>query len=784
MKTADILRDDFINYFMKNGFKHMNHSSIVSDENDTTLFTVAGMKQFTAWFKDINLAGNNKNIVTVQPCLRIAGKHDDLSNIGVTTRHNTMFEMLGIFSFGKLTKRETINYLWNFLTEICGINKTHLYVTIYKNDEEAFQIWTEIINPNRIARAEMDTNFWSAGAVGLCGPCSEIFFDKEMTLFSEKYQDVYLEDRFLEICNMVFMSYDRKEPDQLEKDMEKLPCVCIDVGAGLERVASVIDKTFDNYSSSTIKPIIKSIKNISNNTDKRIIADHIRAILFIIANGVLPSSHNQGHILRRLIRRICSFYIDINSFELLDINMNLDEIIDSTIQSLSYYTELIEHKDAIQNAIESECDDLKIILSKCAKIFDKNINEDIIFYLHNTFGMPIEISLMWCKKNNIYINTDKLDLLMKKSVNMNKFLLATQSITIKECYEKTESNGKVLEIFNSNGDNIKHNSNNNKIYIILDKTPFYPCGGGQLGDIGIIKGSNFEFKVEDTISQKPDKNSQTIIHVGYLLRGDINIGDDVQTRIDTSIRNGRTRAHTATHLLCDYLSKNYKVKQSGSKVDVDKLTFDVEYNGKFNDKHSDINKYINDIIHKKINVIFEIKPKNEVKELIEVDKYGDMVRIITIKDNNNIYSRQLCGGTHVKNTADIINFKIISESSIKKNVRRFTCITNFIEEDKIEKQTLNYEIKTYTHNDIFIVECINCTNDMFFKNFDKYKNVKKDLIILNKRESGTNLIMLIEKDIATRIKNHFSCHGVIGENRKVNMGTRTQIDIKDLIKVL
>lgn len=793
------IRNSFIHYFENESFKHLMHSPVVSEESDNTLFTVAGMKQFSDFFRNPNIATHEK-IVTVQPCLRISGKHDDLNNIGKTTRHQTLFEMLGIFSFGKLTKKNTIHLLWNWFTQILKIDKQYLYVTIYKTDDEAYEIWSTLIDKNRIARAEMDTNFWSAGSVGLCGPCSEIFFDKEKTAINEPYQNVYLQDRFLEICNMVFMSYDRQHENELEHEMKKLPCVCIDVGAGLERVASVVNETYDNYSVSTIAIILKTIQKYHLNLiENRIMADHFRSILFIVSEGIRPGIKNQSHVLRRLIRRVLLFWCTyVNNEPIIIVQKEtLNDILNSVVNALNYYMHNMDIKiiDECVNIILNEANILNNIIEKSHEMilqFKDNINEHLIVNLYTTYGMPIDVSMFICTKmnSNLILDEQIIDNLIKQHANKQSFTLASQQITIKECYEKTHSMSNIVELFNENRERVNQLNANQIGFIITKNTPFYAQGGGQAGDIGEIYKNNILYaNVTNTIYQKIAKEMYTVIHIVQTLQ-DIHINDIVELKVNEYVRMQRTRAHSATHLLHDFLITKYKIKQAGSRVTEDAFTFDVECHERknFNDMHVEIEQFINEVIAKKANVIVEIVNQKEVQNLIYGEnKYDDNVRVVTMKHNDTIYSRQLCGGTHVSNTEYIRNFKIIRESALSRNVRRFTCVTNFDNIQTTKQQVIsNFKYNVTLQNIYTIIECFDATNDDLQNTFNKYYKQTKNVIVYIRRELGFNMILHIENfKIIELIHTQFNCFGILSPNKtKYTFGSKLNINNTSIIDVL
>jgi alanyl-tRNA synthetase len=780
------IRSDFITFFTSRNFTHLQHSPLVC-HNETTLFTVAGMKQFNAWFKNPVLA-THKNVVTVQPCLRIAGKHDDLNNVGKTKRHNTLFEMLGIFSFGSLSKIQAVEYMWQFLTQY--ISPEYLYVTVYKNDQEIYEFWSKKIGAHRIAKGDINSNFWSAGGVGICGPCTEIFFDTHKTPLNTSFEYAHKADdeinpRFLEITNVVFISLERHHEDDTEEKMTKLSCICIDHGTGLERLESVINGTYDNYSVSALQPIVSVIPH-TDIVAKRVIADHIRAILFLVSEEVRSTATAHGHILRRLLRQIISYYVD--PITLAITLPDFSTVVQTAITCLDYYNQINNTLQSTLQVIHQEAQILQAILYKCkpylVQLTNCNIpeqNEKQIVYLQNTYGLPIAVAKDYCKLHSLHIDDIVVQRMLRANSNQQAFQLASQSNTEKCCYDNTLNiTACAIELYDSNHNRVNDLQSNG--FIVLNRSPFYPCSGGQLGDVGTIYNATCKFEVTDTKIQKPSAGINTIIHFVKHINGQLLENDMVYAHINTTVRIGRERAHTATHILCDYLLKTYGVHQAGSKVDTNSFTFDIETTQKFNAKHQEIEEYVNSVITKAIPVQVTHHNKQDVEHLIQLNAvYDPIVRVISINDQpngNTVYSQQLCGGTHVRNTSDIIQFKILSETALKAGVRRFTCQVGTIATmNDVQQKTNNIHITQ--KNNTAIAQCDFDIVSVFKKLTSKHQY----LIVYMITDKGTQMRMCLPDHIAEQMFEQFNCQGVVNTKTHIHsIGTNKVLTLTDLEK--
>ena len=715
MNSAEV-RNTFIDYFKKNNHEHVRSSPLVPEKDPTLMFTNSGMVQFKNVFTGLETKEFNK-ATTSQKCVRAGGKHNDLENVGFTTRHHTFFEMLGNFSFGDYFKEQAIFYAWDLITKEYGINKDKLLVTIYHNDEESYGFWKKIagLSDNKIIRISSSDNFWSMGDVGPCGPCSEIFYDH-----GNKYDGgppgSHNEDgdRFIEIWNLVFMQY-----EQVDKDTRtNLPKPCVDTGMGLERITALLNGSNDNYSTDLFtkvmeatSEIIKEKININNQSSFRVIADHLRASSFLIADGILPSNEGRGYVLRRILRRGIRHAYTLGS---------KDPIFSKLFPELknlmsSSYPELNSAESLIVETLENEENRFRETLTKGLKILNEEIenitndtlNGEVAFKLYDTFGFPLDLTEDFLKTKNISVDVKEFEASMNAQKNEAKAswkgsgdqgtdkiwyeLSKNIDQTIFEGYEKTTSNSEILKIIYDSKEITECKKSDDQIIIITKKTPFYAETGGQIGDKGHFKTNTALFNVTDT--QKTPLG--LYLHVGHISDGKISIGDNVEMTVDVSLRELIKKNHSATHLLHASLRNNLgkHVAQKGSLVNEDKLRFDFSHNKPIDrDSIEKITSEVNEIISQSSEVKTEIKSQEQaVKDgamALFGEKYGDKVRVVSMGSNNEIpYSMELCGGIHVSNTKEIKKFYIIKEESIASGVRRIEAITH----NKVDEHILNLE---------------------------------------------------------------------------------------------
>ena len=696
-KTLNEIRSAFLDYFEKNDHKIVESSNLVPNNDPTLMFANSGMVQFKNVFTGLEKR-DYQRATTSQKCVRAGGKHNDLENVGYTPRHHTFFEMLGNFSFGDYFKERAIELAWNLITKEFGLDKNRLYVTVYHDDDEAFNYWKKIagLSEDKIIRIATSDNFWSMGETGPCGPCSEIFYDHgdhlEGGLPGSKNEDG---DRFIEIWNLVFMQY-----EQISKDKRiNLPKPSVDTGMGLERIAALLQGTHDNYETDHFKKIINSaaeILKVEPNNDNlasfRVIADHLRASSFLIAEGVLPSNEGRGYVLRRIMRRGMRHSHLLGSKE--PIFYNIFKTLKDEMKG--NYSEIERAESLIKETLRMEEEKFLILLDRGIKILNEEITKidkilpgEVAFKLYDTYGFPLDLTQDILKNKSLTIDNDKFQSLMKESKELAKKNWkgsgdsAVDDIwfSIKDRlgpseflgYETDQAEGIILSLLKDNKEVNELNKNDEGI-IILNQTPFYGESGGQVGDTGEIISGDFKFEITDV--QK--KLGDLFVHYGKVKSGSIKIKDNVEMKIDIDRRNNIRAYHSATHLLHESLRRvlGTHVTQKGSLVAPDRLRFDFSHMKPISDQEIEkIENHVNSMVQKKSEVKTRIMtPKEAVDNgalALFGEKYGEEVRVLSMGDEKERYfSTELCGGTHVRNTGDIGKFKIISQSSIAAGVRR------------------------------------------------------------------------------------------------------------------
>ena len=639
---------------------------------------------------------------TSQKCVRAGGKHNDLENVGYTPRHHTFFEMLGNFSFGDYFKEEAISYAWNLITKEFGIDKNRLYVTVYHDDEEAFNFWKKIagFSDDRIIKIATSDNFWSMGDTGPCGPCSEIFYDHgehlEGGLPGTKNEDG---NRFIEIWNLVFMQY-----EQISKDKRiDLPKPSVDTGMGLERIAALLQGTHDNYETDHFKKLILSASDTLNvkvdevnQSSFRVIADHLRASSFLLAEGVLPSNEGRGYVLRRIMRRGMRHSHLLGSKKPVFYN-----IFKTLLEEMSNnYPELERAQSLIKETLKTEEEKFLVLLDRGIKILNEELEKvekilpgEVAFKLYDTFGFPLDLTEDILKNKSLTVDGEKFDLLMKESKELAKKNWKGSGdssidqiwFDIKDRLGATDFLGYstdkaegVITLILKNNKEVQDLQENDEGIIITNQTPFYGESGGQVADTGIISNEVFEFEVSDV--QK--KLGDLFVHYGKVIKGSVKLKDSVELKIDTQRRNNIRAYHSATHLLHEALRRvlGEHVTQKGSLVQSDRLRFDFSHMKPISEEEmGKIEHYVNSIIQKKSEVKTRIMTPKEAVEngalALFGEKYGDEVRVLSMgEEEDNFFSTELCGGTHVVNTADIGKFKVISQSSIAAGVRRIEAL--------------------------------------------------------------------------------------------------------------
>ena len=724
-KSLNEIRSAFLNYFEKNDHKIVESSNLVPNNDPTLMFTNSGMVQFKNVFTGLEKR-DYLRAATSQKCVRAGGKHNDLENVGYTPRHHTFFEMLGNFSFGDYFKEKAISLAWELITKEFGLSKDRLYVTVFNEDNDAFNLWKKItgLSENRIVKISTSDNFWSMGETGPCGPCSEIFYDHGDHLKGGPPGSSDQEgDRFIEIWNLVFMQY-----EQVSKEKRiNLPKPSVDTGMGLERISALLQGTHDNYEIDHFKKLINSTSEIlkkkvdqKNLASFRVIADHLRASSFLIAEGVLPSNEGRGYVLRRIMRRGMRHSHLLGSKEPI-----FYKILKTLINEMSSsYPELLRAEALITETLKMEEENFLILLERGMNILEEEMKKitkifpgDIAFKLYDTYGFPLDLTQDILRSKSIKVDTKSFDQLMtKRKENAKKNWKGSGDTAIEHIwfkvreklgstdflgYETDNSQGVVLTIIH-NGKETDNLTENSEGIIITNQTPFYGESGGQIGDTGFLLGSNSRFEVTDTQKKLGDLH----IHIGKLIKGSISKGDTVDLKINSERRSNIRAYHSATHLLHEALRRvlGKHVIQKGSFVGPDRLRFDFSHMKPVSaDEVNKIEKYVNTMVQSKSNVRTRLMTPKEAVEngalALFGEKYGDEVRVLSMgADKNTYFSTELCGGTHVRNTSEIGNFKIISQSAIAAGVRRVEALresqlNNYLNSKKIDQQSKDEKLQ-------------------------------------------------------------------------------------------
>ena len=696
-KSLNEIRDTFLKYFEKNDHKIVESSNLVPNNDPTLMFANSGMVQFKNVFTGLEKR-EYKRATTSQKCVRAGGKHNDLENVGYTPRHHTFFEMLGNFSFGDYFKEKAIELSWNLITKDLGLNKNRLYFTVFNEDDEAFKLWKKIsgFGDDRVIKISTSDNFWSMGETGPCGPCSEIFYDHgdhlKGGLPGSKDQDG---DRFIEIWNLVFMQF-----EQISKEKRvNLPKPSVDTGMGLERITALLQGTHDNYATDHFKKLIESTSEVlkrkpdkNNISSFRVIADHLRASSFLIAEGVLPSNEGRGYVLRRIMRR------GMRHSHLLGAKEPIFFNIFKTLQEemSENYPELKRAQSLIKETLKMEEEKFLVLLDRGIKILNEEISKinkvlpgEVAFKLYDTYGFPLDLTEDILRNKSLKVDHNKFESLMKESRELAKknwkgsgdssvdqiWFGIKDKIGPTEFlgYETNQAESVIVGLLKDNKE-IEELKNGDEGIIITNQTPFYAESGGQVGDTGNISSKNFNFEVNDV--QK--KIGDIFIHYGKVIKGSIKLKDSVEMKIDVERRENIRAYHSATHLLHESLRRvlGKHVIQKGSLVAPDRLRFDFSHMKPISPEEiSKIENFVNSMVEKKSEVKTRMMtPKEAVDNgalALFGEKYGDEVRVLSMGDEKNKYfSTELCGGTHVRNTSDIGKFKIISQTSIAAGIRR------------------------------------------------------------------------------------------------------------------
>lgn len=708
--TSNELRQAFIDFFAKNGHTPVASSSLVPHNDPTLLFTNAGMNQFKDTFLGLEKRDYTR-AVTSQKCVRAGGKHNDLDNVGYTARHHTFFEMLGNFSFGDYFKETAIPLAWEFLTspDYLALPKERLYVTVYHTDDEAFDIWHKVVglSPERIIRIGdnkggeyQSDNFWAMGDTGPCGPCTEVFFDHGEHIWGglpgTPEEDG---DRYVEIWNNVFMQFNR----QKDGTLEKLPAPSVDTGMGLERISAIMQSVHSNYEIDIFTHLMSHARDIiglpkdtdmQNEPSLKVLADHIRSVAFLIADGVIPSNEGRGYVLRRIIRRAVRHGNKLGATD------NFFYKLVAPLASImgDAYPELVQHTAKIEQAILKEEEQFAKTLSQGLKLLSTELenlkqgdtlNGETVFKLYDTYGFPADLTADILREKGLNIDEIGFENSMneqrqrardagKFGVDYNEFI-QVDSATEFLGYEKLNNESSITHLYQA-GKPVEQMNEGDEGVIILDKTPFYAESGGQVGELGEISTPSGVFEVLDT-----KKSGQAFIHHGIVKMGQIAIGQNSHAQVAEQVRASSAKNHSATHLLHASLRQVFgdTVTQKGSLVSADLLRFDFSYDKSLTEQdiitiENLVNQQILSNTTTQIEILDIETAKNKGAMMLFGEKYGDVVRVLsmgTIDKDGRQFSIELCGGIHVKQTGDIGLFKIISEQGISAGVRRIEAVT-------------------------------------------------------------------------------------------------------------
>lgn len=700
MKSTEI-RQKFLDYFKSKGHTVVPSSSLIPNNDPTLLFVNSGMVQF----KDVFLGTDKRNYTratSAQCCLRAGGKHNDLDNVGYTARHHTFFEMLGNFSFGDYFKEEAIKMAWEFITQVLNIPKEKLTVTVHHSDQEAENIWINQIGvpKERVIQCGDKDNFWSMGDTGPCGPCTEIFYDHGADVAGGPPGSVDADgDRFIEIWNLVFMQFNRTADGQ----MHPLPKPSVDTGMGLERLSAVMQGVHNNYDTDLFTGIIAAAAKLANmsdlkNASLRVIADHIRSTSFLIKDSIVPSNEGRGYVLRRIIRRALRHGHKLNMPKHFFSNL-----VSALVEVMGdAYPDLRKAQHNIEAVLRREEDAFALTLDQGMKLLEKelleskeeNISGDLVFKLYDTYGFPVDLTADIAREHHLEMDMAGYEKCMEeqkeRSRNAGKFdidynakeklldaLKGKKSEFLRNTNETTSTvilsltSSTSLPLVGASGARPVENNDAIESILVLDNTPFYPEGGGQVGDTGEIVGENFIFRVENTL-----REGDAILHRGKIIQGSFALNDKVTARIDIDKRKATMRHHSATHLLHEALQKilGNHVQQKGSLVAPDRLRFDFSHFEPITQEQlRQIEEMVNVHVVENDDVCVKEMAIEAAKEAGAMalfgEKYGDVVR--TIKMGTSF---ELCGGTHVSKTGDIGAFKIISEGSIASGIRRIEAV--------------------------------------------------------------------------------------------------------------
>ena len=699
MKAADI-RKTFLEYFQSKGHTIVASSPVVPGDDPTLLFTNAGMNQF----KDVFLGFDKRpysRATTSQKCIRAGGKHNDLDNVGYTARHHTFFEMLGNFSFGDYFKHDAIQFAWGLLTEQFKLPKEKLWVTVYQEDDEAYEIWNKVVGvpAERIVRIGdnkggryMSDNFWMMGDTGPCGPCTEIFFDHGPEIAGGPPGSPDEDgDRYIEIWNNVFMQFNRTE----DGVMHPLPKPSVDTGMGLERIATVLQGKHSNYEIDLFQNLLAAARTAvsasggegfdADSPSLKVIADHIRACSFTVADGVIPSNEGRGYVLRRITRRAIR-----HGYKLGARTPFFHKLVAALVAEMGEaYPELRANEKRITEVLKTEEERFFQTIANGMEILEgalasgaKVIDGETAFKLHDTYGFPVDLTADVCRERDVTVDQAGFDAAMARQREQaraaGKFKMAAGLeykgvATDFQGYEHLVQEGAQVTAIYVDGASVQQASAGDDAVIVLDKTPFYAESGGQCGDSGDLRNASSRFVVEDTLKIQAD----VFGHHGRVVEGSIKVGDAVNAKVDAELRAKTVRNHSATHLMHKALREvlGEHVQQKGSQVTPDRTRFDFSHGQPLTDEEiREIEQIVNAEVLANADAQAQVMALDDAQKsgamMLFGEKYAETVRVLTIGS-----SKELCGGTHVKRTGDIGLFKIVAEGGVAAGVRRVEAIT-------------------------------------------------------------------------------------------------------------
>lgn len=699
MKASEI-RQSFLKFFESKGHAVVASSPVVPGDDPTLLFTNAGMNQFKDVFLGFDKRPYNR-AATAQKCIRAGGKHNDLENVGYTARHHTFFEMLGNFSFGDYFKHDAIQYAWELLTEVYKLPKEKLWVTVYAEDDEAYEIWNKTvgvpaerivrIGDNKGARYASD-NFWMMGDTGPCGPCTEIFYDHGPEIAGGPPGSPDEDgDRYIEIWNNVFMQFNRDEAGV----MHKLPKPSVDTGMGLERLTAVLQHVHSNYEIDLFVNLLDAAKKVvdaagggdcdANSPSLKVIADHIRACSFTVVDGVIPSNAGRGYVLRRIARRAIR-----HGYKLGARKPFFHALVPALVKEMGdAYPELRQGEKRVTEVLKQEEEAFFRTIANGMEILEralaggaKQIDGDTAFKLHDTYGFPVDLTADVCRERGVTVDEAGFNLLLQKQrdtareagkFKMSRGLDYSGAATTFHGYDKLVHDTATVTALYVDGTAVQEVRSGDDAVVVLDHTPFYAESGGQVGDTGELRNAQSRFLVEDTLKIQ----AAVFGHHGRLVEGTLKVGDRVNAKVDADKRAKTVRNHSATHLMHKALREvlGGHVQQKGSLVDAERTRFDFAHNAPMTDEQiRKVEALVNAEILANVPTQARVMPIDEAQKsgamMLFGEKYGDEVRVLDIGS-----SRELCGGTHVQRTGDIGLFKVVAEGGVAAGVRRIEAVT-------------------------------------------------------------------------------------------------------------